>query len=105
MRDRVRLKWSDESKDDIRKITRFYKSRNPAAGKRIVREIRTQSQIIKSNPFIGLNTSEKGVQRLLIANTTYFVVYELLPSEEAPEIASILYVISSLEDTKARKYL
>lgn len=106
MENRVKLEWSEKADARLEGIIDYYEDKDPVAGYRIVSEIEERAKSIKSNPEIGVRShKKKGIRRLIVSKTKYFIAYKLLPNSEKPKIAYITAVVSSLDDTEVQKYL
>jgi plasmid stabilization system protein ParE len=96
------IEWTPKARGHIQNIIDYYKPINPIIALKIIDKIESKADFLASFPRMGKAGLIKDTCELLVTSTPYFLVYELLPDQNNPEIISIMAVFSSRQDRYKR---
>lgn len=93
----MKLKWTRLALQDLRYLHEYIADDNPPAASRMVTRIQEAAERLKNYPQMGRPGRVQGTRELVIAGSSYVVVYILGDSEI--QIAAIIHSAMRWPDT------
>jgi len=89
------IEWTPTAQTHLQRIIDHYTSINPEVGLNIFNKIRNKANYLQTFPRMGRAGLSKDTFELPVKSSPpYFLVYELLPDKNDPEIISIMGIFS-----------
>ena len=86
----MRLKWKRSALADLSEIADYIAQENSEAARKVISEIRKQTQVLSSHPQIGRRGRASDTYELVIARYPYIVAYEI--TGESLDILAVVHM-------------
>jgi addiction module RelE/StbE family toxin len=83
----MRLRYTSEALAHLRSIYSYIAERNPAAAHRVMADIRSGAERLRSFPHMGRNGDQPGTREWVVRGSPYIAVYQV--DESGGEIVVI----------------
>jgi toxin ParE1/3/4 len=86
---KVKVRWRENAKLDLKEIHATIAEDNPAAARRVVRAIRQETALLVKHPLLGREGRVEGTRELVIRRYSYTVAYQVTPAKQVEVLAVI----------------
>jgi len=78
----MNLRYTSRARRQLNHIYAYIEERNPAAAKRVISRIRYSADLLLDFPLIGRRGLVPGTHELVVATTSYLIVYRLSTDDQ-----------------------
>ena len=85
----MRLRWTESAKNSLIEIHDYIAKDSPRAARRVVRQVKTDADLLKQNPGMGRKGRVDGTRELVVSHYPFIIVYRVANPDEVHIVAAI----------------